>query len=51
MVPGSARTYDVRITAPGYQPSTQSIVVTGRSGGCNCDIVDTRMVTVALTAV
>ena len=50
MVPGSARTYDVRITAPGYQPATQSIVVTGHSVDCGCGGVDTRMVTIALTA-
>lgn len=49
-VPGSAGTYDVRITAAGYQPATQSIAVTGHSGGCGCGTVDSRTVTIALTA-
>jgi len=48
---GGAKTYDVRVTAPGYQPATQTIVVTGRSADCGCGTVDTRTVTIALTAV
>jgi len=47
---GSAGTYQLQVTAPGYQSATQSIVVTGHEAECGCGTVDTRMVTVALTA-
>ncbi len=47
---GAAGTYVVNVTAPGYHAATQSIVVTGHDADCGCTTVDTRMVTIALTA-
>jgi hypothetical protein len=46
---GAAGTYEVNVTAPGYQAATQRIVVTGHDADCGCGTVDTRMVTIALT--
>jgi hypothetical protein len=48
IVPGGAGTYDVRVSAPGFQAVGQSIVVTGSSPACGCGSVDTRMLTIVL---
>jgi hypothetical protein len=48
IVGGGAGTYDVRVSAPGFQAVEQSIVVTGSQPLCGCGSVDTRMVTIAL---
>lgn len=50
MVLGAAGTYEVSVTAPGYQAATQSFVVGGHDANCGCGTVDTRMVTIPLTA-
>ncbi len=49
VVMGGAGSYNVRVTATGYQPATQTVVVTGTSSVCGCGTVDTRMVTIVLT--
>lgn len=51
MVLGAAGTYNVSVTASGYVATTESFVVTGHDAACGCGIVDTRMVTIALSAV
>ena len=48
IVGGGAGTYDVRVSAPGFQAVEQSIVVTGTQSVCDCGTVDTRMVTIVL---
>jgi len=45
---GGIGTYDVRVSAPGFQAVEQSIVVTGTQSACGCGSVDTRMVTIVL---
>jgi hypothetical protein len=50
MVLGAAGTYTINVTAAGYQAATQSLVVTGHDAECGCGTVDTRMVTIVLTA-
>ena len=50
MVLGEAGTYQVNVTAAGYEATTESFVVTGHEADCGCGTVDTRMVTIALAA-
>ena len=50
IVNGYAGTYDIRVSAPGYQPVAQKIVVTGSNPPCGCQTADTRMVTIVLPA-
>jgi hypothetical protein len=45
---GGAGTYEVRVSAPGFQAVEQSIVVTGSDRACGCGSVDTRMLTISL---
>jgi len=45
---GGIGTYDVRVSAPGFQAVEQSIVVTGTPSACGGGSVDTRMVTIVL---
>ena len=45
---GGTGTYDVHVSAPGFQVVGQSIVVTGSQPPCGCGTVDTRMLTIVL---
>jgi hypothetical protein len=47
---GNAGTYQVRVTAPGFQSVTASVVVASSTPACGCGTVDTRIVTIALPA-
>ena len=46
---GGPGTYNVRVTAAGFQPVTESITVTGTSPRCGCGTPNTRTVTIVLT--
>ena len=50
IVPGQGGTYDVRVSAAGYQAATESVVVTGTTPACGCGTVNTQTVTIVLTA-
>ena len=50
IVNGYGGTYDIRVSAPGYQTVAQTIIVTGNNPECGCQTADTRMVTIALPA-
>lgn len=45
---GSAGTYELDISAPGYQTVHRSVVVSGTSPECGCPTVETQRLTVAL---
>jgi hypothetical protein len=45
---GSYGTYELDISAPGYQTAHRSVVVTGSSPPCGCPRVDTQQIAVAL---
>ena len=50
MVSGGPGTYEIDVSAPGYQPVHQEVRVTGTaSTGCGCDAVETQQLAVALT--
>ena len=46
---GLAGTYELDISAPGYQTIHRSVVVTGTNPECGCPRVDTQHLTVALS--
>ena len=43
-VPGTAGTYNLQLTAPGFQPKTVSVVVPGTMPACGCPTADTQQV-------
>ena len=45
---GSYGTYELDVSAPGFQTAHRSVVVTGSSPPCGCPRVDTQQVAVAL---
>ena len=51
MMLGGPGTYDIRITAPGYQAVEQSIVVHGTNPDCGCPKVSTETVDIVLSPV
>ena len=46
---GTAGTYDLQLTAPGFQNKTLSVTVAGTSPACGCPSVQTQHVDVVLT--
>ena len=49
VVPGMPGTYDLQLTAAGFQDRTLSVVVPGSTPQCGCTSVQTQQVTVVLT--
>lgn len=49
LVPGTAGTYDLRVSAAGYQTATQNVVVSGTNPPCGCPTVNSQTITVVLT--
>ncbi len=49
-VPGTAGTYNLQLTATGFQPKTFSVVVTGTTPECGCPTVDVQPLNVVLDA-
>jgi hypothetical protein len=49
MVPGTAGTYEVDITAAGYQTVHRTVHVAGSTPACGCPIVNTEHIAVTLT--
>ena len=47
-VRGYAGTYDLDVTAPGYRPAHQQVVVAGTSPRCGCPTAETRHVALVL---
>jgi hypothetical protein len=45
---GSYGTYELDVSAPGYQTAHRSVVVTGSTPPCGCPRVDTQQIAVAL---
>src|SRR5262245_40120524 len=45
---GNAGTYELDISAPGYQAVHRSVAVTGMNPECGCPTVETQQITVAL---
>ena len=50
MVPGLEGTYDLRVSAPGYQSATQTVTVSGTNPQCGCATVNMQTVSMVLTA-
>lgn len=51
VVLGTAGTYEIDISAPGYQTLHRSVVVLGTSRECGCPTVTTERLTVALSPI
>jgi hypothetical protein len=47
--PGVPGTYNLRLTAPGFQDATLRVVVPGTTPECGCPTVQTQQVSVVLT--
>jgi len=50
-VPGTAGTYSLDVTAPGYAPMRRTLTVPGTNPACGCPTVVTETVAIALVAV
>ncbi len=49
-VPGYVGQYTITVSAPGYQPATRTLNVSGtQPSGCGCPTTDTQQVTMVLT--
>jgi len=48
-VPGAPGTYNLQLTAAGFQEKTLSVVVPGSTPQCGCASVETQQVSVVLT--
>ena len=48
-VPGTAGTYAVRLSAPGFQEKVVSVTVTGSNPPCGCPSVQTEQASVVLS--
>lgn len=51
VVLGGAGTYDLDVSAPGYQTVHRRVVVPGANPDCGCPIVETQRLTVALPVI
>jgi hypothetical protein len=49
-VPGTAGTYTLDVTAPGFAPVRRTLVVQGTNPSCGCPTVVTEIVAIALVA-
>jgi hypothetical protein len=47
-VPGTAGTYVLEVTAPGFAPVRQTLVVQGTNPSCGCPTVETQSVGITL---
>jgi hypothetical protein len=50
-VPGTAGTYNLDVTAPGYAPARRTLTVQGTNPECGCPTVVIETVAIALVAV
>ncbi len=49
VVPGTAGTYNIQVTATGYQAMSQSVTVEGSNPPCGCPTVQAQQIDVVLT--
>ena len=49
-LPGTAGTYNIEVTAAGFEPARRTVVVPGTTPSCRCPTVDPQTVTIALVA-